>query len=129
MWGVDPKVLCTRHLSGEHAEMHMFAGTIKKGIHLTGYIQKGEVETDKIKERHDELAAELSRRTQELLNRGIKLKKTRSIEHKSPMNENPFYPEIGKIDRFKNLQNLRDRCPVCAKLQAEKSMKENPESW
>jgi len=120
MWGVDPKVLCTRHLSGEHAEMHMFAGTIKKGIRLTGYIQKGEVETDKIKERHDELAAELSRRTQELVDLGVKLKRTRTIEHKSPMNENPYYPEIGRINRAENLRVLMERCTECAKLQAIK---------
>lgn len=38
MWGVDPKVLCTKHMIGEHAETHMFLGTIKKGTSIKGLI-------------------------------------------------------------------------------------------
>ena len=62
MWLVDPKNLCSRHLLGEHVEMHMFVGTIKKGRKIDGYIKNGLVDTDKIKKRHDDLAEEMIRR-------------------------------------------------------------------
>ena len=34
MWNVDPKLMCNKHLLGEHVEMHMFFGTIQKGISM-----------------------------------------------------------------------------------------------
>lgn len=62
MWPVDPKVLCRKHLLGEHVEMHMFAGSLNKGIGMTGYIEGGQVDLSHIQARHDMLAEELSRR-------------------------------------------------------------------
>jgi hypothetical protein len=37
MWMVDPRQMCRQHLLGEHNELHMFAGTMRKGIGLAGY--------------------------------------------------------------------------------------------
>ena len=34
MWMIDPKLLCRKHLLGEHLEIHMFVGTINKGINV-----------------------------------------------------------------------------------------------
>ena len=62
MWGVDVKILCRQHLLGEHLEMHMFAGAIKKKISLAGYIKKGLVNPRMIKIRHDALVTEMLRR-------------------------------------------------------------------
>ena len=31
MWMVDPQIMCRQHLLGEHTEMHMFVGTLKRG--------------------------------------------------------------------------------------------------
>lgn len=70
MWGISPKFMCNKHLLGEHLEMHMFAGSIDKGISVQGYIDKGLVDTCRIQKRHDDLAIEMS-------NRGI--------NHKSPL--------------------------------------------
>ena len=29
-WMVDPRLLCRKHLLGEHVENHMFIGTLKR---------------------------------------------------------------------------------------------------
>ena len=62
MWGIDPEKLCDQHLLGEHLEMHMFVGCIKKGISLKGYYDNYDNKllcTNLIKDRHDELADEM----------------------------------------------------------------------
>lgn len=103
MWKVDPKVLCTKHLLGEHVEMHMFVGTIRKGVSMDGYIVGGLVETQHIKSRHDELAAEMVRR---------------GMNHKSPM-ENLSVAPAGSVNVEGNLVELARRCPTCRALQGE----------
>lgn len=101
MWGVNPKMLCSRHLLGEHVEMHMFAGCIRKGISLEGYYKNNLLCVNLLKKRHDELA-------DEMLSRGM--------NHNSPM------PEIdlsglraGKIDIDANTSELITRCFECKK--------------
>ena len=44
MWMIDPKMLCKKHLLGEHVELHMFVGTINKNKKLDGYKKNGLVE-------------------------------------------------------------------------------------
>jgi len=101
MWNVDPKLLCRQHLLGEHLEMHMFLGCLKKGISLKGYVEKGLVELDKIVARHDELAAEM---------------RARGFCHKSEIScqQDPLWFG-GCIDIARSLQDLSDRCVVCKK--------------
>lgn len=96
-WMVDPKFLCRKHLSGEHVEMHMFLGTIKKGTSLKGYIEKGLVEVHNIKNRHDELATEMTKR---------------GYNHKTPINEF-FSPVVGMVDSEQNIKELERRCESC----------------
>jgi len=101
MWGTDPKFLCRKHLLGEHLEMHMFVGAIKKGINIVGYVDGGLVETHMINLRHDELVVEMQKR---------------GINHKSPL-ERLNLPARGRLSRKDNLIELARRCPECAKLQ------------
>ena len=108
-WNTDPKVMCTKHLNGEHVEHHMFVGTINKGKSIKGYIEKGLVEVHKIKERHDELAREINRRA--------KLKG--SGGHNSELPNFNSWVE-GYVDSNKSLEELRNRCSECRKLQDEK---------
>jgi hypothetical protein len=99
MWGVDPKILCNKHLLGEHVEMHMFAGCIKKGISLEGYFKNKLVCVNLLKKRHDDLA-------HEMVSRGIK--------HNTPMSEIDFSKlKYGEIDVKKNINELISRCPKC----------------
>jgi len=99
-WHVDPKLLCHKHLLGEHVEHHMFAGSILKGKSLTGYIDDGLVEVHTLIERHAELVREMRRR---------------DYNHSSPLP--PGLAEklytAGAVDELENLNELRRRCPLC----------------
>jgi hypothetical protein len=97
MWLVNPKLMCDKHLLGEHVEMHMFVGAIRKGISIQGYIDTGLVETERIKDRHDEIANEMS---------------SRGMRHASPMDSLDITP-AGKIDIVKNQIELCYRCRRC----------------
>ncbi|QYW02559.1 pyrimidine dimer DNA glycosylase [Stenotrophomonas phage Marzo] len=104
MWMVDPKVLCTKHLLGEHVETHMFVGTINGKKSLAGYIKNGLVNTDQIRERHDALAAEM-------LSRGM--------NHNSPLAEYDEPAPVRSVDVDVSLEELWRRCPACAKRIAD----------
>ncbi len=97
MWKVDPVIMCDQHLLGEHLEMHMFAGSINKGISIRGYIANDFVEPQNIKSRHDTLVAEME---------------VRNMNHKSPL-EQPDTNEHHIIDEEVSLRLLLLRCPVC----------------
>ena len=97
MWGVDPKILCRKHLLGEHVEMHMFVGCINKRISLKGYIDNNLVEVHNIKDRHDKLVDEM---------------KKRNMNHKSPLPKFKDWIE-GKVYVKDNVINLLDRCDEC----------------
>ena len=98
MWGVDPKLLCDKHLRGEHLEMHMFVGSIRKKIHLGGYVEKGFIDTSKLRERHDKLAQEM---------------KARGFAHRSELPEFHLDKHMGSVDTYQSLQELMRRCPEC----------------
>ena len=97
-WGVDPSLLCNQHLLGEHVEMHMFAGTLRKGISVAGYVNDGLIEVDKIITRHEDLAVEMT---------------LRGMNHKSPMPDDLVLFSAGWINNFANLRELCRRCDKC----------------
>lgn len=107
MWMVDPRILCQKHLCGEHLEMHMYLGALRCSHTLTGFLKNNLFEPKKLFERHNELA-------KEMLNRGYK--------HKSDMCEQEVLTcldnlcEIEKniiINKEKSLIDLLGRCPKC----------------
>lgn len=100
MWGIDPKLLCDRHLRGEHNEMHMFEGTIKKKINISGYVRDKLIDTRQLQVRHDILAAEMLRR---------------GGNHRSNM-EYTDVLNLGEVDVMNSLKELAYRCPDCRKL-------------
>lgn len=100
MWNIDPTLMCNKHLLGEHVEMHMFVGTLKKGISMFGYVKGGLVETWRIKSRHDQLVVEMERR---------------GMNHKSPI-EQPDCKAEGRVDILANVAELARRCPACKAL-------------
>jgi hypothetical protein len=103
MWNVNPEILCKQHLLGEHAEMHMFVGTIRKGISIGGYLDNGLVNPGQIKARHDRLVTEMNRR---------------GMNHKSPIDAEPLPgdPRIS-VDVNANIHELSRRCPKCHAYQ------------
>ncbi len=97
MWNVPVKNMCRKHLLGEHVEMHMFVGSIKKGISLKGYMEKNLIEIHNLKKRHDELA-------REMIKRGYK----HNSELKFKTNK-----KIGKVNAKENIKELSKRCKLC----------------
>jgi hypothetical protein len=97
LWLVNPKIMCRKHLLGEHLECHMFVGTLNKGISVEGYVSKGLLETSKLKERHDALAYEIIRR---------------GYKHNSPLKEFKDMG-VGEINKENSLKELLSRCKEC----------------
>lgn len=97
MWNINPKLLCSQHLRGEHYETHKIAGCIEKNKSIKGYIETGLVEVHNLKIRHDELVLEM---------------KDRDMDHKSPLPDIELY-QAGKIDIDENIRELMGRCEYC----------------
>ncbi len=54
MWGIDERFMCRQQLLGEHVEMHMIAGSIKRGKSIEGYTLNGLIETSRIQKFSEE---------------------------------------------------------------------------
>lgn len=107
MWMVDPKFMCVKHLLGEHLEIHMFLGTLKRKKSIKGYIEKNCCEPRSFKQRHDDLV-------EEMIARDYK-------GHKTPIKDIdcagvcdlPIEQQYWKIDKYNSLSDLVCRCPRC----------------
>jgi ribosomal protein L44E len=99
MWLVEPRLMCSQHLLGEHVELHMLVGSLNRGKRIDGFLRDGLVELRSIRRRHAELVVEMQRR---------------GFRHQSPL------PEFGrrragKVDPVSNLSELARRCTDCRK--------------
>lgn len=97
MWNVEPKLMCNKHLLGEHVELHMLVGSIRKHKNLDGFIDGGLVELHNIQSRHQQLVDEMHRR---------------GYKHKSPLPHFTSTPS-GEVDPDQNLIELCRRCEAC----------------
>lgn len=102
MWQIPPEFMCRKHLLGEHVEMHMFAGSLVKGISMKGYIDNGLLDLPLMKARHDELVEEM---------------KNRGYNHQSPLEEDYIKDHVfeheTKPDFEFNVKDLAGRCSEC----------------
>jgi len=100
MWMVEPKIMCRKHLLGEHVELHMFVGSINKGTRMGRYVTEGLLEYDSLRSRHTALVAELKRR---------------GYKHQSPLPKVRAIPKAERvsISREASLAELVRRCPEC----------------
>lgn len=63
MWMIDPTLLCTKHLVGEHGEIHKHRHNFVKQHKITGRVKPVvQISPHMMKTRHDELAEEMTRR-------------------------------------------------------------------
>jgi hypothetical protein len=101
MWMVNPRLMCRKHLLGEHVELHMLAGTLRRGIGVRGFLENKLIEIHNMQRRHEELVREMKRR---------------GFRHASPL---PRAPQRrgGRVDRRANLVELARRCKDCRQLQ------------
>ena len=96
---VNPRIMCRQHLLGEHAEIHMFIGTINRKKSVKGYLEKGLLEIHNLYNRHEELVKEMKRR---------------GYNHYSEVDEKwKFVEKVGTINRDKNIDDLINRCWKC----------------
>ena len=108
MWLVEPMFMCRKHLLGEHLEMHMFLGSLKKKKKLDGFFKNNLFEPRILFQRHQDLSEEMIRR---------------GYNHNSPMTEKdcfaishlPEHYQNWKIEREKALDDLIGRCEECRK--------------
>lgn len=107
MWMVDPKLLCNKHLIGEHGEIHKHKHNFEKGHSVYGRIFLiVQIEPSSMEDRHNMLALEM-------LNRGM--------NHKSPYTQPSLdnYPkEIieARVDIENSKKDLCNRCENCKNL-------------
>ena len=97
MWLVNPKMLCRKHLLGEHVETHMIEASIKRGRKLDGFVANKLIDSSRLQERHDALVTEM---------------RQRGYKHDSHM----AYTDtkaIGGVDIAANVGDLRNRCAGC----------------
>lgn len=105
MWMVPPKYLCTKHLSGEHVELHMLAAHLRRGWRVDGFVRENCLEPRSIEKRHAALAREMARR---------------GWRHASPLEQPPVAPHQrpgARVDRAAALRELLRRCPACRALE------------
>ena len=101
MWMVDPRMMCRKHLLGEHVELHMLVASMRNGIRLHGFLDNKLIETHNVERRHEQLVREMKRR---------------GFNHASPLVKVPRR-RGGRVDRHANLLELARRCRLCRELQ------------
>lgn len=107
MWMVPVKILCDKHLRGEHVEHHMFMGTLQRKISVQGYIDNNLFEPLSLFDRHTQLANEMIRRG---MNHKSPLSEMDAIEAIEYLSEEIMYTTV---DKNASLEDLLDRCPEC----------------
>jgi hypothetical protein len=99
---VDPRIMCRKHLLGEHVEHHMFVGAINKGKNIAGFLLKNLLEPLSLLYRHAALVEEMERR---------------GYKHKSPLPLPIFAKDdqrlLFQIDKDSAQAELIRRCPEC----------------
>lgn len=98
MWMIDPSLMCRKHLLGEHVEIHMLLGALKKGRSIQGFLDRGLLEPQNLKARHDDLVSEML---------------SRSWSHSSPIDKQPNGAPVGHVDRTESAKELMNRCEEC----------------
>ena len=111
MWMLLPEGMCRKHLLGEHVELHMLLGSMRRGKSIEGFFSGGLVDPQLVFARHEELVAEMLRR---------------GFKHASPIEASECaslaarYTGRTSINIAANAAELQRRCPDCAHLmQAE----------
>ncbi len=99
MWMVDPKVLCQQHLLGEHVEIHMLVGSLRRGRSIKGFLDRGLLDPSAVYTRHAALALEMGRR---------------GLRHRSELLVADVQQyQAGSVDPAESLHALASRCSAC----------------
>ena len=106
MWMINTKLLCRKHLLGEHNEIHKHRHCFVKKHSIKGRIEPNiQIEPASMQSRHDELA-------QEMLNRGYNHKSDYIQPDISYLSEKH---RLAKVDKIISIKDLKKRCLKCKK--------------
>jgi hypothetical protein len=105
MWMVDPKTMCRKHLLGEHVEIHMIVGHMKRKKSIRGFVKNNCIEPSKLLERHQELV-------EEMIYRGYKHKSSLEVEETLLDYLTSGDREV-KVDVGASLEDILARCAEC----------------
>jgi hypothetical protein len=104
-WKVDPRLLCTCRFLGSWRELWTLIGTLRNGISIKRYIEKGLIEVHNVQEQYETLLEESRRR-------GYQFKRRLCWEDllviQRYLVSNPV-EMWGSIDEERNLIELRKR--------------------
>ena len=104
MWMVDTRILCQKHLLGEHGEIHKHRHNFVKHHSITGRIFPiVQIEPLSMKSRHDKLAIEM-------LSRNYNHKSEYELPDLSYLNKHALNV---KVDLNYSLNDLINRCDEC----------------
>jgi hypothetical protein len=103
MWMIDPKLLCRKHLLGEHSEIHKHKHNFEKKHSIAKRIEFGQIEPKSMKVRHDQLV-------EEMIRRGYNHKSDYSMPDISYLND---YQMNFQVDINKSKDDLYNRCEEC----------------
>ena len=114
MWMVAPVTMCRQHLYGEHVELHMFLGTLRKLKSVQGYIDNNLLEIKSMQRRHAALVYEMMRR---MILAGRQSGHSSRLTNKMIEEVEPHYSHIidFEIDRQSSAADLFGRCAECSK--------------
>ncbi len=103
MWMISPRLMCNKHLLGEHGELHKFLHNWEKKHSIAGRVAGNAIEPLAYKVRHDALAFEMT---------------ARGMNHKSPLAQPNFdYLPLEHLFATVNVEQslllLHDRCEAC----------------
>jgi hypothetical protein len=103
---VEPTKMCRKHLMGEHVEIHMLIGSMRKGKSIKGFIDNGLLEISSIYKRHSDLVSEM-------IKRGYNHKSDLDeLEVKKLISKYKQYEDM-KVNRKKSYDELIGRCNEC----------------
>lgn len=110
MWMIDPKLMCQKHILGEHGELHKHRHVFEKGWSIEGRVsgEYPQIEVVSMKLRHDELVVEMLRR---------------KMNHQSPYKQPTgllakygVMAYFARVDKDHSMKDLCKRCSDCAFL-------------
>ena len=107
MWMLPPEGMCRKHLLGEHVELHMLLGSMRRGKNMDGFLSGGLVDPQLVFARHEELVAEMIRR---------RFKHTSPIDASECASLAARYIGSTSINIAANAAELQRRCPDCTQL-------------
>jgi len=121
MWLCDPRILCQKHLCGEHVEMHMFLGTLKKNKKIDGFLKNNLFQPRMLFKRHEDLK-------EEMIRRGYNHQSDMCLTECFCVLDLPVEKQYWEVDRDAALKDLLSRCPECRKRYDELAISSAPAS-